>query len=506
MNKKNFLYAAYAAAFIGMCLAPAVMLAFDKNDGAAENRKLSEKPSIKTESGSLNSEFFSEFDTYFSEHFAFRKQLVTLNSTLRAELLADSADDDVIVGKDGWLFYGDTADDFMNVNTLSDRAINNIYRNLELLNEYCSEQGASFLFTVAPDKNSVYPEYMPYNYIESNNEGNYEKLLRIGESRYQAWYESMLSSIMSIATPTAKPCFVDLRETLRQAKLSSEYQLYHSTDTHWNNLGAMIAANELLSYITGDEQLYGTYGLTAKNDWSGDLAEMLYPTDVPADMQLYTDHDFAYEYVGRFKGFDDISIKTVCRDGSGGLLMYRDSFGEAILPFMAEAFGSAEFSRTVPYRVDAIANGEADNVILEIVERNLGNLQKYAPVMPAPECGKVLKNSPLSSDDRYTLCSDFTACYADANSYHHIYGVLGEEFFSSDASEIYVTVNGVTYAAFNAFEDKLLGMEGQSCDRGYSLYIPKTDANETIDMNNIIVTVVADNGDTAASGDISLAL
>ncbi len=63
--------------------------------------------------------------------------------------------------------------------------------------------------------------------------------------------------------------------------------------------------------------------------------------------------------------------------------MYRDSYGEAILPYMAECFNTAEFSRSEAYDLSGV--GEGDTVIVEIVERNLDRLQKYAPVMAAPE-------------------------------------------------------------------------------------------------------------------------
>lgn len=503
-KKKKILYSLYAAAFIGICLVPAVTAPFLGADGASEKRKLAEMPKLKNKDGGVNTEFFSEFESYFSEHFGLRSELVTLDGRLRSEVVKSSANEDVIIGRDGWLFYGDTADDFMNINTLSDRAIYNICNNLSMLNEYCKENNAQFLFTVAPNKNSIYSEYMPYNYIETDNPGNLEKFTAIHDEEMQKWMKLAASSQMISEEEWDKLdyfTYIDLKKALLEKKSETFVPIYHKTDTHWNNLGALAARDVLLS-VSDTPVSFSDCGWSVKNDWSGDLAEMLYPSDVPADSQYYSSCDFTYQYAGRFKGFDDILIKTSCEGRNGKLLMYRDSFGEAIIPFMAESFESAEFSRTVPYRTDSIAEGNADTVILEIVERNLGNLQKYAPVMPAPECRAVLKNSmSLSFDGGYRKCSDFTAFVDDANKYEHIYGVLGEEFFSSDKSDIYVTVNNVTYKAFNAFEDELLGRAGEFCDRGFSLYIPKTEG-KSIDISNIDITVVSDTGETAATGNI----
>lgn len=456
-KRKNILYTVYAAAFIGICLVPAAAMPFQKSGSTLENRALAEMPKLKTEDGGFNFEFFSEFETYFSEHFAFRQELVTLDGKLRAEVAGSSSNEDVIVGKDGWLYYTPTADDFMNTNTLSDRAINNIDHNLALLSDYCAQQGAEFIFTAAPNKNTIYPEYMPFNYIETDNSGNLEKL----EMKQAA---------------SQKYLYASLKDALLAEKAASGQQLYHKTDTHWNNIGALAARNALLNGKW-------TSQWTKADDWSGDLAEMLYPADVPLDTQYYTDYDFSYNYVGRFRSFDEISIKTTCENAKGSMLMYRDSFGEAILPFMAESFAQAEFSRAVPYNTSTITDGMT--VILEIVERNLGNLQKYAPVMPAPVYEGELPEGRVSSGAAYKS--------EVSGSYIHIYGELPEDFFSGDSTQIIVTADGSSYEAFNCFEDTKLGREGETSDRGFSLYIPKSDEQQTY-FESLTVTAVSTDG------------
>lgn len=481
-KKKKVLYSVYSAVFIGMCLVPSVLTPFGKSGGASENRTLAEMPSVKTESGKLNFDFFSEFDTYFSEHFAFRQELVTLDGKIRAELMGTSSNKDVIIGKDGWLYYAPTADDFMNINTLSDRAINNIMHNLALLNNYCENQNADFIFTIAPNKNSIYPEYMPYNYVETDAPGNYDKFAEAYSEMNDAWIQAMISSDSGTVIPEYFT-FIDLKDALLEAKGNSSMPIYHKTDTHWNNIGALAARNSLLSLSDTTDGFWNS-SWSAANDWSGDLAEMIYPSDVPMDTQYYSSYDFKYQYVGRFRGLDDISIQTTCDHADGKLLMYRDSFGEAILPFMAESFGSAEFSRAVPYNTEGITDGT--KVILEIVERNLGNLQKYAPVMPAPVYGGELPEGVISSDAVIKI--------EDSGLYTHIYGELGDEFFKDEKARIFVTVGGETYEAFNCFEDKLLGCEGETSDNGFSLYIMKRD--ETAPGITVTeITVMSGNGE-----------
>ena len=223
--KKNILYRLYAAAFIGVCLVPAVMTPFVGSSSSKEKRELAAVPKL-TREGKLNTEFFSQFETYFSEHFAFRQQLVDINSRLATSLLKTSPDTDVISGRDGWLFYGETADDFLNINTLSRRAINNIHHNLRLIDNYCRENGADFIFFSAPNKNSLYPEYMPPNYVETSAPGNYE----------------MLTEALS-----GERFYCDMKAALSDA--DSSIPLYHKTDTHWNNLGAYAGHTVLMGML-----------------------------------------------------------------------------------------------------------------------------------------------------------------------------------------------------------------------------------------------------------------
>lgn len=463
MNK-NILYKIYSAVFIGICLVPSVFMPFTASDTSTEKRRLSEAPKIKTDDNKLNFEYFSEFETYFSEHFAFRQQLVTLDGYFKSKVLGTSPNSDVIAGKDGWLYYGETVNDFLNKDTLSDRGINNIRNNLEIINDYCNQNNVKFIFTVAPNKNSVYPEYMPSNYRPVGKSGNYEKL----------------SESFGEDFP-----YCDMKKVILNTECS--IPLYHKKDTHWNNLGAYAGHVKLMEMLDKEKCPSGNW--TVRNDRKGDLADMIYPTGKADDSQVYSDYEFSYQYLGLFRSFDDMSIKTFCNGKDGNLLMFRDSYGEAILPFLAECFGNAEFTRTVPYRLDNIGNDNTDTVILEIVERNIPNLQKYAPLMPAPVVDSLnIKN--------LTVCNDVSINQQESGNYLHIFGELSDKFFNGDNTKIFVTANGMTYRAFNAFEDKLLERDGESSDNGFSLYIPK---DSSVTPDSITIISISDDGTAVSS-------
>ena len=427
--KRSTLYRLYSAVFIGMCLVPAVCMPFSKADSSKEKRQLAEFPKIKNEEGGLNADFFSQFDNWFSEHFAFRQQMVTADGRLRAAVLGTSPNEDVIVGSDGWLYYGETAADYLRTDTLTQQGIDNIVHNLDLINGYCQQNGIDFIFTCSPNKNTLYPENMPKNYVPSDNMSNYEMLSeKLADREY----------------------YLDMKSALLGADASMP--LYHKTDTHWNNMGAYVGHTAIMSKLGRESCPVGT-SWSVRNDRLGDLAAMIYPAEDAKDAQLYCDHEFTYQYLGHFRALDDVSIKTSSESGQGELTMYRDSYGEAILPFMAETFASAEFSRAVPYIIDGLNNR---TLIIEIVERNLGNLQKYAPVMTAPE----------TDGEGAAECADADIHTEQYGPYMHIFGTVPEY-----SGRIFIKADGKVYEAFNCFEDKLLGCEGERNDCGFSAYI-----------------------------------
>ena len=83
----------YIVLFFVICIIPVAFMPFVKTNDTAENRKLSEMPTLKTEDGDLNLKWPSEFETYLSEHFAFRQELVTLDSIQKAEIFETSSNE-----------------------------------------------------------------------------------------------------------------------------------------------------------------------------------------------------------------------------------------------------------------------------------------------------------------------------------------------------------------------------------------------------------------------------
>ena len=98
---------------------------------------------------------------------------------------------------------------------------------------------------------------------------------------------------------------------------------------------------------------------------------VIYPAARGAEPELVYTGALRYECLNDPRGGNAITIRTSCVGGAGRLFCWRDSFGIALYPYLAESFAEARFSRSQSY---ALPEGDWDVLLLEIVERNLSDL------------------------------------------------------------------------------------------------------------------------------------
>lgn len=337
----------FIAVFILLCIIPSAgMLVFGQSEAAA-NEILSPEPAIVNEEGRFNVSVLSEFSDWFGDRFALRQQLSTLWAQLNAKLFGNSVEDQVILGEDGWLFFSETLDDFRGV-TLSDSEISAAAENLRIICDYCSERGIDFVFTVAPNKNSLYPGFMPSYIAPGNAVSNARRLY---------------SELDGLGVN-----YIDLHELFE-----SQHVLYFKTDSHWNSRGAALAADALL-HALGRKSDYSSLDFSSPAEHEGDLYAMLYPAGNFRETDMQPSEPFGFNCLNDPNGGNAINIRTQNDASEGSLMCWRDSFGISLYPYLAESFGSARFSRSAKYDLSVLDGGEYDAVIIEIVERNIGNL------------------------------------------------------------------------------------------------------------------------------------
>ena len=320
--------------------------------GAAVSAEGAKMPAIMTGPSitAINQDFGNEFEEYFSKSFAFRGRVVDAFATLKLSLFGEG-NEQVIAGRDDFLFFADTLDCYTGENAMTDAEITAAADALASLHEYAKKHGAKFLFAAAPNKNSVYPEKMPARYKMETEARDLDRLYAALDER---------------GVP-----YLDLRPVLTAAK--AERLIYHRRDTHWNTEGARIAWEAIGDALSLTLPDYDAFGYAEVTDFAGDLDTLLFPSREMFDENTVYNLDGQYIFTSAYATPMDMTI-TSRGAGSGKLLMFRDSFANALIPLMASAFAETQLERAVPYRMDLLEGFDADCVIVEIAERNLRTL------------------------------------------------------------------------------------------------------------------------------------
>ncbi len=432
----------FLVAFFAISLIPLLSMPFYKTPTNSEKRVLNKRPK-PFEDGKPNLNFFSQLNDYFSDNFAFRLEMVHLNELIYTGALKHSTNEQVIFGKNGWLYFHETIDNYTGMTALSDGQVERIATILSLQSEYLESKGIQYIFTVAPNKNTIYPQFMPARFIKSSRPSVLDKLadaLTIRQVHYSDLKQALLSE-------------------------NTHKYLYHKTDTHWNDLGARVAANSILQEI---KKLLPKFNFndsknaaTVETKFAGDLKKMLFPLSKSSD-DGYTSLalDRLYTVKRPFRSVDDAKITTTCDVNLTRLMMFRDSFGNTIIPFLSNNFGYVHYSREYPVNFSDLDAHSPDIVVHEIAQRNIPKLLNKAPLMPA------IKRQIANLD---TADANGIIFVQSKGKYVHVYGYINCD--ESSAYRCYVTDSfGQTFEAFPVFEaEKLPNKSTKSA--GFSLYI-----------------------------------
>ncbi len=437
-------YVIYILLFFAICLLPSVGCLFGgAQTESSENRTLAELPVLRTQDG-WNTDFLSDAGAYFEDHFAFRSQFVTINALLQSRIFGVSVQDTVIVGEDGWLYYQDSLNDYQGVEQMSDRQLFDVAHTMAMVQSYAEEKDVQFALAIAPNKNTLYGEHMPYYYRMFRENGSNIERLEPYLEREEVNY-------------------VNLYEVFSQ----ENHTLYHKTDSHWNNEGAVLATDTILTALKVPHPSYEGRSYTVRRDFEGDLETMLYPAAVQAEEEIYYEPEPSFHYVEEVESNYDPRIFTES-DASGSLVMYRDSFANALVPYMAECFGSAYFSRGLPYYIADILTYEADTLIIERAERFLPEVAENPPMMAAP----LVQTDELQELKFQEIIPDLEI--EESGIYTKISGSIPDSLLETE-SRIILSVDDLLY--YEAFP-----MVREEGEEGFVLYIVSDLLEEDADL------------------------
>lgn len=288
-----------------------------------------------------------------------------------------------VIGKADWLYLGDQYGNSMSSGRLGATAEDANAAKLvasatKKWSEWLSQKGgAPYRIVIGPEKDSIYPEFLPDWARGANVSSPTDILVRTigGES------------------------IVDSRGALKTAKGLFAAPLYYKTDTHWNSLGAWIAFQALsmeLSRVAPDFKTLGgsqVKVLKVSQRGGGDLANFLrimgdlkdaeveiqIETQIPVDVvQIdYGTGRLIQEGGNPRIGLGKVPLLVRSKHALNRkrALWIHDSFGNAMSPYVAATFTEALhvnlYEATPALIAQLVETFAPDYVFVTAVERAL---------------------------------------------------------------------------------------------------------------------------------------
>jgi alginate O-acetyltransferase complex protein AlgJ len=317
--------------FLTVICAPPLMyiLSSKKELSDTEKRELAPFPEAPKDLKTLL-QFPRKFEDYYNDHFGFREVLIKRYHREMRKRFGQSGVPDVIVGKEGWYFYTPVLDDFRGLRPLTEQKLISWKEDVVRKRDWLAKQGIHYLFVFAPDKQTIYPEYLP-DYFQKAK----------GTTPIEQFTEYLKQD------PDVE--ILDLRPGLLSAK--SEGRLYLKTDTHWNSYGAFVGYKKMIHKISQwfpKEQFKLDFYFqdTTVGRPAGDLAKMLglHETIKEIHPLLKERHlcaqrlELNLEIENFRKMKESEPFMKGCRDANLRALVFMDSFFGQIEPFFSENF------------------------------------------------------------------------------------------------------------------------------------------------------------------------
>ncbi len=326
-----------------------------------ENRTVAQRPVLSA--GTIE-EFPALYEAYYNDHLPYRDFLIRVNSAVEYYIFQASSNENVVRGKDGWLFYNSSADDnpieaYKGMGLFTWQELEQIRENLLVTRDTLAERGIEFVLFIAPNKERVYTEMMPEYYGRPAVSYRTQQLVEYLEEHTD----------IRVVYPL---------DTLLTAKEGNAQKLYYRLDTHWNYIGAYIGTGELTKELGVSMPVLEELTITETAPTICDLADMIHLRE-----QLNQDPDYV------LSGYDRYHLTTDQHDLTGAyiyhceggderkLFMLRDSFADAMDDFLAAQFHESYMVHYSSYSDELVESEQPDIFVYETVERRIGELLKF---------------------------------------------------------------------------------------------------------------------------------
>lgn len=303
--------------------------------------------------------FPKAYDAYFADTFGLRDVLLRWNSLDKLFVFGTAPSSTLLVGKDDWIFYtGDVSIPiYRGLAPFTVPDLRTWQRQLELRRDALAARDIAYVYVIAPNKETVYPDRMP------------AAIDVVGPSRreqFVAWMKE--NSTVDV---------LDLTESFRAEREhdSRGNYLYNQYGTHWSGRGSFQGYRDIVNHIgtlrTGVKALEPVdiewhEGDGLRDTWS----KSMYIQNVllQRDLSAVPVGGFLHEDLAE-TGARETTTHTQASDPSGTrVLLFHDSFGPFVRDLLAEHFSS--MCTDWAHYDTALVVDEDPNVVVEMyVER-----------------------------------------------------------------------------------------------------------------------------------------
>lgn len=332
------------------------------------------------------SQVFKSFNVlqrgYLEKTFGFRKLLVRWQNILDIFWLrASSHYQTVIKGKDDWLFLSQENTD---LNVVEDYRSGRLFSPAQLARwvavyrerqDWLAARGIRYLAVVAPNKHTVYPEFLP---------AKYNRVSAVSRT------DQLVSALEDAGVEV-----LDLRPTMAEVKKKA--LAYYRTDTHWTTFGAFAGYVQIMKRLAKwfpdfEPEIRGDFDISLTPDLNGGLASMLAISDLfPENRVTFLPRTprRAVEVPNTIAPKSLFQPTVVMETGDAKLptaVIFRDSFAHELLPFLSEHFNRSIY--LWPYPSTARETRVFDREAIEALKPALvidEFVERYFTEFPAKE-------------------------------------------------------------------------------------------------------------------------
>lgn len=349
----------FCVAFTIIISIPFLGMFFHKTEVNSENRKIITFEEVKG---------LSQLNKYLLDNHALRELMSECYFSFFTNVLKENPAPQLLVfGKNDWYYLVDNStsvyDKILGVKTIDEGQLDRSCKVVCDIKKFCDSLGVDFYFVIAPNKESIYPEYLP---LQPNH------ILREKE-----YFIPHLQKNCSVN-------LLDLEESLLPEKDSMI--LYRRNDSHWNGYGGFLATIQILDFIetcsnisiSFDESSYEIRKEPLK-DMEGDLVNLVKMKTPDEDFSIIRKEpiDIETTIIERTKD-TPLIIYTENKDrleGANAIILRDSFFGNILLPFSHSIYKGtyitfSHFDKQMLLS-EIKKQGKTDFILFEVVERHI---------------------------------------------------------------------------------------------------------------------------------------